>query len=81
MQLLTAANSSTINRKSCCRKPNIGSRQGQPLTPIPSHYKNYLWTRGRGNHNGFGCNDKGPGHKDDATTNTKTYVSTYGCIG
>jgi uncharacterized phage-associated protein len=60
-------------------RPSTGPRQGQPRTPMPAHFNKYCWTHGRGNHEGPNCNNKAPGHKDEATMDNKMGGSTYGC--
>ena len=62
------------------RRTLTGPRTGQPATPLPAAtFNKYCWTHGCCNHRGADCNNKAPGHKDEATIENKIGGSCYAC--
>ena len=62
------------------RRPNTGPRQGQPPQALPAWINKYCWTHGCCNHHGNACDNKAPGHKDNATKTNKLGGSEWGYV-
>ena len=58
---------------------HTGPREGQSIRPLPAWCNKYCWKHGKSSHHSANCNNKAPGHRDDATFENKMGGSTYGC--
>ena len=51
--------------------PWTGLHTGQPTAPLPAWATKYCWTHGKCAHNSTACNNKAPGHRNNAAMETK----------